>query len=472
MSGKAILSSRYSRELESLMEAFLGILFLMVVNVLFFQDDPGFMRVQPHPFLFLTILIASRYGTFDGFITGSLCATIYAAYLFADKDLEFIRQSFEWHQMIEAYLFVIMGVLLGEIRSMSDREVQEAKKEAEISRLREREAKEALEAVTKVKEELQRRILSAEDPLARFYESASKISIINPEEGYPAIMDLVEKFVGAEKFALYLARQSDYVASAEPKVFEIRFSRGFERPDEFGPTLTSAHPAVAKALESRQVVTAREATGQSDIIACAPLCDPKEGIVFGLIVIHRMPFIRLTRLAISHLETIAGWAAKTLYEAWTLRKAAEARVDDDLTGLYNYSYMARRLAEEVQRVKRYGGELSLLLVKVVGIETCTLEDRRLVMREFGEAIRRLLRTVDVVGAHRIPGVYQVILPQTSLARAVVVTARLNEAFRQKFGGLGSRFAHLSLKMGLAGTTQGDNRSEADLIAEAERFQLL
>lgn len=472
MTSPTIASNRYSRQVESLMEALLGVLFLMVVNVVFFEDDPGFLKVQPHPFLFLTILIASRYGTFDGFVTGMLCAVIYASYLFFGRDWTSIVQTFEWHRMIPAYLFIIMGLLLGEIREMANREV--LKMRDEVQRMKERleVMGRDLETVGRVKDELQLKILSAEDPLVQFYESAQRLSALRPEEAYPAIMDLVEKFTGAEKFSLYMARERDggVVGPAGPDIFELRFSRGWAQASEFEATLTTEHPAVARAVETRGPVTAREAAG-SDVLACAPLMDPAEDRVMGLLVIHRIPFVRLTRLTVSHLQTIAGWAGKTLAEASRFHAALQARVDDEVTGLFHYGYMSRRLAEEVQRVVRYGGECSLLLVKVLEVETLPPDDRRLVLREFGAAVRRLLRNVDVVGAHRLPGVYHVILPETSPARAVVVTARINEAFRQRFGGLGSRFAHLSLKMGVAGTSKDHPRTEAEMVAEAERFSL-
>ena len=467
----ARLVPRYTRQVESLMEAFLGILFLMVLNVVFFEDDPGFLKVQPHPFLFLTILIASRYGTFDGFITGVFCALVYIAYELVGHDWSYLVQTIEWHRFIPAYLFVIMGVLLGEIRQMANREVLKMQDQVRRANQKIGEVTRELEMVTRVKDELQAKILTAEDPLSQFYDSAQRITILKPEEAYPAIMDLVEKFTGAEKYGIYLAKERDegVVGPSPPLAFELRFSRGWSSADEFPAFLTSEHPAIARVVETRRVVAAAGET--SDILACAPMLDAAADRVIGLIVIHRIPFVRLTKLTLSHLETIAGWAGKTLAEASRLHEAVQARVDDEETGLFQYAFLAKRLTEETMRVARYGGEMSLVLVKVLGAETLSPEDRRLVLRSFGATLRRLLRTADVVGAHRLPGMYAVILPATSPARAVVVTARINEAFRQQFGGLGSRFAHLSLKMGVAGTSQEHQKTEAELVAEAERLQL-
>lgn len=467
-------TERYSRQLESLMEALVGLCLLLVVNITWFPDDPGYLQVSPHPFLFLTILIASRYGTFDGFVTGLLCAAVYIMYLFAGKDFEHLVRTLEWHTLIPAYLFIIMGLLLGEIRDMASREV------ARI-RINLREMKERVETLQKdnellrrVKEELQSRILAADDPLSRFYESANRLSMRRPEEAYPAIMDLFARFTLAEKFSLYMAekQESGMPGEGHGLVFRLREARGWSSPDEFDTVLSADHPVVSKAIQSHEVVTVRDVDAPlGDIIACAAMFDPDTKAAIGLLVIHRIAFTRLTHLTLSHLQTIAGWTGRMLADAQRFEKAMAARVDDDVTGTYNYRYIAKRLAEEAARVKRYGGTCSFMLVRVLEIDTLSEEDKHYVMSRVGSMLKKMLRNVDTVGLYRIPGVFGIILPETSVTQSVVVSARINEAFRREFGGYGSRFAHLRLRMGVSGTSATDPVSEAKMMEEAERFEL-
>ena len=474
MASQTTLNDPYTRQIESFMEALLGITFLVAVNYFWFQDDPGFLKVSPHPFLFVTILIASRYGTFDGFVTGIICAFIYCMYLFAGKDLDIIAHTFEWNQFIPAYLFIILGLLLGEIREMANREIVKMRTEVRTVQEKMGEVNRDYDMVSQVKEELQQRILSAEDPLEEFYESARKLSTLRPDEAYPAVMELVEKFTGAEKFSLYLAETSDdgVAGSSGPNVYRLRLSKGWNDPEEFDTVLAENDPALGKAVETRTVVTVRDVeTSSSDILACAPMLDPLDDSLLGFIVIHRIPFVRLTRMTISHLHTIAGWAGKTISDGARFDSAMDARVDDEETGLFNFEFMSKRLVEETQRIRRYGGKCSYLLVRIQELESVSAEDRRFLMREMGTMLVTLLRNVDLIGVHRLPGVFGLILPETSPPQTVVVTARINEAFRKKFGGLGSRFEHLGLKMGVSGTDQETERTDSEIIAEAERFQL-
>ncbi|MBM4396721.1 MAG: diguanylate cyclase [Deltaproteobacteria bacterium] len=470
----AARGGRYSRQVESLMEVFLGLAILVVINVVWFPEDPGYLTVSPHPFLFLTILMASRYGTFDGFVTGVMCAGIYVTYAWWGRETGTVVSAFEWTQIIPAYMFVLLGVLLGEIRAMATREVDSARAEAAVATERLDAVRRDNELLTRVKEELQGRVLSAEDPLARFYESARRLSTLRPDEAYPSLLDLVARFTGAEKFGIYVADPD-----AEPlpgrkavRTFKLKAQRGWLSPDEFDAVLTAEHPAVDRVLRTREVVTARDAGPMThDVLACAAMPDPTDDSVIGLVVIQRIPFVRLTQMTVTHLFTIAGWAGKTIADARRFEGAMDARVDDERAGVFNHRFMCERLDQEAARVRRYGGVSSYMLVRLIDFETLSDEDRGTVLRQTGEVFRKQLRNVDVVGIYRIPGVFAFILPQTNANQSVVVSARVNEAFRRALGGYGSRFAHIRLKTGVATTTNTEPKTAQQVMDEAERFEL-
>jgi len=142
--------SRYSRQIHSLTEALVGMLLLIVLNYFAFPDDPGYLSVNPHPFLFLVILVASRYGTFDGFVTGILTAAVYLGYVFWGRDLEAVHQTSDFALFLPAYLFVILGLLLGEIREAANRDVITLGQEVRRLRAELEEARQQSQVLSKV----------------------------------------------------------------------------------------------------------------------------------------------------------------------------------------------------------------------------------------------------------------------------------------------------------------------------------
>jgi GGDEF domain-containing protein len=459
-------------QLESLTEGVVGIILLILINAIFFPEDPGFLSVEPHPFLFLTIFIAARYGTFDGFVAGLLCAMVYTAYLLGNSDIRTLFTTLEWYRLVPAYLFVIMGLILGEIREMGNREVSSLRREAQRLRSQIEDLKSDLEVSRQAKEELQKTILSSDDPLGALRESATKLQSLSEAEAYEAIVDLVEKFCGAQCFAVYVREEGQSSASSAVRRFSLKAKRGAE---EIPHTIDSTHPAVALAIENKKIVKMEEA--QDDpMVLCAPLINESDGTVFGVIAIFKIPFLKLTRLTLAHLNTIALWSSVTLSRALEFQDATTHIVDDPLTGLRNAKFMMEKLREEIERVYRFTGSVCLLLVKVMEIENLSQEDRIDMMKGVARILKSTLRKVDCVGVYRLPYTLAAVLVSTKDDKAVHPASRISDAFYKEFGGIGSRFAHIYLKMGIGTYANGEPSPKDappptpdDLAQQAEAF---
>ncbi|MGB8956312.1 MAG: diguanylate cyclase, partial [Tumebacillaceae bacterium] len=110
----------------------------------------------------------------------------------------------------------------------------------------------------------------------------------------------------------------------------------------------------------------------------------------------------------------------------------EAMITDNLTGLYTRNYFNKRIQEEFAKVKRYGIDLSFLMID--------LDDFRIVNNTFGhtegdrvlhtvaQTLRKSVRNIDIVG--RFGGEELiVILPNTNGAGAKNVAERLLQNLR-------------------------------------------
>jgi diguanylate cyclase (GGDEF)-like protein/PAS domain S-box-containing protein len=103
---------------------------------------------------------------------------------------------------------------------------------------------------------------------------------------------------------------------------------------------------------------------------------------------------------------------------------------DALTGLANRRHFMALAEQELARMSRYGGTLSVFMIdidhfKVVN-DTYGHQTGDLVLQKLGSLCREALREIDSVG--RIGGEeFAVILPQTEAARALEVAERLRQA---------------------------------------------
>ena len=135
---------------------------------------------------------------------------------------------------------------------------------------------------------------------------------------------------------------------------------------------------------------------------------------------------------LSLLEIIAPQIALALERAEWQEKAAQFQlmsITDPLTGLPNRRYLEERLAEEVNRSKRYDHQMSFLMIDIDDFKR--YNDRNghqagdLALQMTAHALRVALRSADV--AARYGGEeFCILLPQTSLAEAKVIAERVRE----------------------------------------------
>jgi diguanylate cyclase (GGDEF)-like protein len=100
---------------------------------------------------------------------------------------------------------------------------------------------------------------------------------------------------------------------------------------------------------------------------------------------------------------------------------------DESTGVFSYSYLVRRLEEEVKRSKRYAHPFSLLLIDIDNLGRLKkLKDFFLadyVLRGTARILRENLREVDIIG--RGGGAkFAIILPEIGVENAFLIGERI------------------------------------------------
>ena len=123
-----------------------------------------------------------------------------------------------------------------------------------------------------------------------------------------------------------------------------------------------------------------------------------------------------------------------LVKNWELNRALkEMAIRDGLTTLFNHSYFKGTLQNEIDRVRRYGGDLSLVMLDIDHFKE--FNDRYghpagdFILQGLGDLVQSSVRTVDV--ACRYGGEeFTIILPSTDLEGAAILAERLRVAIEK------------------------------------------
>ena len=202
---------------------------------------------------------------------------------------------------------------------------------------------------------------------------------------------------------------------------------------------------------------------------CLPLTSRDRRL--GVIYFYRSDRDTFTPAEIELLTAFASLAAQAIENARLYAQSQEQARTDALTGLDNQREFRRRLGEEIERARRYGRPVSLLMLDIDRFKTVNdthghpVGDE--VLRVIAAQIRAAVRPTDY--AARYGGEeFAVILPETANAGAVTAAEHVRAAVAGAAIPVAPGQAlNITVSIGAA-TFPEDADAEAGLIAAADR----
>lgn len=117
-----------------------------------------------------------------------------------------------------------------------------------------------------------------------------------------------------------------------------------------------------------------------------------------------------------------------------MAKLEDMSVRDGLTGIFNRRHVEQTLSAEFDRVKRYGGDLSLLLFDLDHFKSVNDTYGHLagdeVLRCVSETMETVRRNSDIAGRYGGEE-FTILLPNTDLEGAIAVAERVREAVKNR-----------------------------------------
>lgn len=150
-------------------------------------------------------------------------------------------------------------------------------------------------------------------------------------------------------------------------------------------------------------------------------------------------------------------------------KLKEQANTDSLTGCNNRRFFLEHVRQEFIRIRRYGGEMSILMLDLDHFKT--INDRHghqagdKVLKHFAQTCKTLSREVDVFG--RVGGEeFAMLLPATGIEKAFEIAERLYKAVAAEIIPVDDNCLHITTSIGIACLAEEDRDIEA-LISRAD-----
>jgi GGDEF domain-containing protein len=414
------------------LEGLLGLAAIVVVNLLWYRDDPGFIQVRPHPFWVVILLIAVRYG-FKGALWTSILssATLLAFHKISQPHMSFI-DLIGAQRLTTPLLFIVVGIIMGEIREVQKRRFSELNVQFSDLKRDFENLSRRFSALDKVKQELDTRIISQEHTLTTLYRAAEGLKSLEEEKIYPAMLRLVRDFISAESCSIYL------LDGNRLKRIAYLGSEGTHRgPAEAAPDEGIMGQALSRAetvsINTLIALDEFDAYARSNILVSSPMVNSKNQVL-GLLNIEKLPFLKFNPQAVRLTALLADWGSAAVENARTFQETKDKNISDDITGAFTYEYFKKRLDEEFARARRYHLPLSILVIHVVDLQMFAEKVKKDLLMVLSPVFRNKLRKTDLLFHSGEPGTYNLLLTNTGLQGAKAVRKTMLDeinAFRFK-----------------------------------------
>ena len=140
------------------------------------------------------------------------------------------------------------------------------------------------------------------------------------------------------------------------------------------------------------------------------------------------------------LNALSQTLRMTLYNIYQFNRIEELSYTDHMTGLYNYRYFYKRLAEEIMRARRFNHDLALVIFDIDGFKEFNDKYGHQagdnILKQLGRLVEDSVRTIDILSRYG-GDEFCLVMPETGLEACEQFMERLrkkieNHPFRNRF----------------------------------------
>jgi diguanylate cyclase (GGDEF)-like protein len=172
------------------------------------------------------------------------------------------------------------------------------------------------------------------------------------------------------------------------------------------------------------------------------------------------------------MSIVARSAAMALENATLHKKTEELTITDELTGIFNYRYFARKLKEEQRRAARYDLPLSLIMLDIDWFkkfnDTYGHEVGNIVLKGITSVVKKCIRDVDIFARYGGEE-FVIILPQTPQIEVSQIGERIRAQIESATFGGGDNMPELKVTVSVGISSYPENgKSEDELLAVVDQ----
>lgn len=293
--------------LNEIVEVVLVVAFFVVLD-LAIPRQWGLNHLELYALYVVVAGFAARYGAPSGYVAGALSALAYDLLIIFHPT----ETSLTTQELLQPFLLFVGGIVVSEIVRYHQRRVTEAETLAQEATAALKDMGIRYQSVAEMNAELEQRIATQPTSVATILDVAKRLSALNPNEMYGAVLDLIRDVMDVEACSLYL------LVGEQPRLKVGQPESWPNRPR----TLQGGTGIAGRAVRERQIVTVRDvldrdgqaALKNEPMLMAGPLIG-SDGKAFAVVIIEQLPFSKFTPANIRQFYLILDWVSSMLRKA-------------------------------------------------------------------------------------------------------------------------------------------------------------
>ncbi|MFW0778222.1 MAG: GAF domain-containing protein [Rickettsiales bacterium] len=419
---KTLLGIRRSAWLEIL----LALVLLLAFDVMAI-DGTRYWDVNPHPFWFIVLLMATKYGTKEALVAAILSSI---ALLFGNMPEQLAEQdsyAYALYVLKLPLLWLVSAVIFGELRQMHMRERDDLENALVESEQREQHIAQSYQWVKQLKDLLELRMAGQLRSSISAYHAAKSMESLSPNDVMRGLEELVSSTLHPECFSVY-----DLTGNG----LEVSLTHGWKDSESYTRNFGASSPLYQSVVAEQRVLCVANneheqlLSGQAMLVG--PLLDQDSGEVVGMLKIEKLGFTDLHLSNIEAFSTICEWAGMAIVNARKYQTAKEDSIINPDHNLLTYGYFKRFSGFIASLAERVGFDVSAITVKLSNPDDFDDETRGKMARALSESVDSVLRNVDLAFDHQAHSEeYSVVLPATNRKGADTVVSKIQKQLTKR-----------------------------------------
>ncbi|MFC4767070.1 GAF domain-containing protein [Effusibacillus consociatus] len=342
------LKNRYSATLEVLIGLALMIAFIPAGILI---------EINPQPFFIVILYGALVSGAWVGVLAGVVSSLLFIGLSFYATG--FSVGVFKEFLMVKPELFIIpvlfllLGYLVGEIRVQWQRRLERLEEQTRVAELETEEKTARLREAEETILELQGRILGQTATMSRLYQIAQSLNVLSTEKILTELMGVLEDLLAVQQASIYRIEENRRFARLVLRKGDLVWqnSISLERSDIW-----------QKIFREGKVLTFVDFEERPAPIYAVPIHSSLR--IYAVIVIHRLPKIKVNPDSKKLLSVLADWAGSSLDRANAYEQANLIIARFPRTIVLRPNFFHDQLTLEHERFQRFGIPYTVLQLSV------------------------------------------------------------------------------------------------------------